>query len=382
MATLQEILDMDKDGFPIPSIEKAQIIKIGDRKTGGDGKPLQFITVQKGEYELRMRLGCETFILDPDKHLDSFVSFMAGPPVKGKPAGLTLFCQDNKLRVNADSSAVMKLGSTQEEQVKQEEPTAVTEEPQLTETVTVEHDELFEAGPNDHVIEEFLAERIHIYDVLRMSAPNGITINFDSPWITGIHIELGKTNKKILASQGAHQTKKKRFDPIEKPHNPPTKKAEPEEMTDETIIADFLKEHNKCGWHSVSNGFKQPMNLNEVMMVPAKRRKAMMWYHAIKFSDEELKSKSKMFYEALGEMFNEAPASLQNFFAIEALKQDCARITGLDWDDETNVELETLATSCITSYKGNLMPSNAKGIVAKYFNDDEKSRETNMHIPF
>jgi hypothetical protein len=303
---------------------------------------------------------------------------MAGPPVKGKPVGLTLFYQNDKLRVNADSGAVMKLGSTQEEQVKQQEP--VAKEPQLTETV--EPDEFFEAGPNDHVIEEFLAERIHIYDVLRMSAPDGITINFDSPWITGIHIELGKTNKKILASQGAHQTKKKRFEPIEKPHNPPTKKAEPEEVTDETIIADFLKEHDKCGWHYASNGFKQPMNLNEVMMVPAKRRKAMMWYCAIKFSDEELKPKSKMFYEAISEMFNAAPNSLQNFFAIEALKQDCARITGLDWDDETNVELETLATSCITSYKGNLFPLNAKGIVAKYFSDDEKSRETNMHTPF
>jgi len=349
---LKQILEEDADKFPLSSIDKAKVTKVGPIKPGTNGQ-YQSITLQDGSEKLTVYLYNEEHFLEEDD-TGKTVEFKSGPPKGGKPTGLTLRIAENgKVRVNVSDKAIMiRSEESQAEPVKQAEykPKA-----QLTEKKEVEYnlpDEFME-GPSDNIIRECFAERLHILKVLKAeNEANGLPFTKDAlyPMVTSIIIDASRAGNKILPKLKGPT--KKRFDPLDKPHNPPKVDSHPVDKEDKKedgetmyeMMERFCKNNIKT-IKAFQFQTKEKNTLDRVFSETELRVKAVSWYLVRRAKGGE---PDNAMYEAIGEIFKELPSHLRFFAVYESIYFNQVDLGNIE-HDPNDLDIEQVHTDYMSA---------------------------------
>lgn len=268
---IKDILEIEDDGYPLAAINKCKIKSI---KPPDEDKHLQNIYVVDEEgTALRIVIKPENLYLK-DSDVGKQVSFRAGKPVNGQPVGLIVKITNDVRRVVLSKDAAIIIGEPDAKPVQLERP-PLTEKDFSSDDLEDTKDP-FPPGPNDAFIADFLAERVHIWNVLMMNNTNAYPMSFSDPWITGIHIEMGRSNKKILPIKGH---KAERFKEEPKIVNQIPKTAEDSgPMDPDTAIKQFIKS-NPAMFKGVMAPDGTPFA--DVLMDSKRRGKMCDWYFTI-----------------------------------------------------------------------------------------------------
>lgn len=320
---LHQVLQEDTDKYPIVSIERCEVATVKTPKAGGNGM-FQSITLKDGQAKLTVYLyNDEHFLKDSD--VGKMVEFKSGPPVGGKPTGLIVRISDGKVRVNVSDKAIMKITQESEaEPVKQAEDKPKAQLTEEKENVEYNLPDEFIEGPSDDMIRECFYERLHVLKVLKAeNESSGLPFTKDAlyPMVTSIIIDASRAGQKILPKLKGPT--KKRFDPLDKPHNPEKVKEHPVDKEDKQeegeamyqMMARFC-ENNAKTIKALQFQTKEKNTLAAVFSQTDLRVKATSWYllRRAKGGDPE-----NAMYEAIGEVFKELPAHLRFFAVYESI---------------------------------------------------------------
>lgn len=330
---LHLILQEDQDKYPIASIDRCELSAVKAPKQGSSGM-FQSITLKDGQSKLTVYLYNEEHFLK-DSDVGKQIAFQAGPPVGGKPTGLTVRVADGgKVRVNVSDKAILKInGESEAEPVKQIEKTET--KAQLTEgnaNDEVEYNtspefEKQQEGPLDEYIREVFKRKVHIHRVIyELNMEMGFP--FDSVKDlrdvgTGILMDIihNKNPENILSK--IKGPTKKRFDPIDKPHNPEKPAAHPVDKEDKKENGEALYEmmvrfceNNIDQIKPLKFQTKEKNTLAKVFSEVDLRVKAVGWYLTRRAKGGEPDS---AMYEAIGEIFKELPQHLKSFVVYESI---------------------------------------------------------------
>lgn len=324
---LNLILQEDQDKYPIPSIDRCELASVREPKQGTNGM-MQSITLKDGQNKLTVYLYNEEHFLK-ESDVSKQIAFQAGPPVGGKPTGLTVRIADGgKVRVNVSNKAILKInGDSEAEPVKQTgeaKPKAQLTEGDANDEVEYNIPPEFVEGPSDNIIRECFAERLHILNVLKLeNEANGLPFTKDAlyPMVTSIIIDAGRAGNKILPKLKGPT--KKRFDPIEKPHNPEKVAEHPVDKEDKKEDGEALYEMMERFCNNNRNTIKafefQTREKNTLATVFSQtdlRVKATGWYLLRRAKGGE---PDNAMYEAIGEIFKELPNHLRFFVVYESM---------------------------------------------------------------
>lgn len=358
--TPKEILE-EEDHFPIGSIDKSKVILVKEPNDNG----VQFITIERDEVKLKLALQCSDHHLDTD--YDGYISIVCGKPVNNKPTGIIFRIIKGNPRVNITEKATVKLGTSSEERVisKPEES-----KPQLTEGKEESGEQ--EAGPSDSTIMECFYERLHILNILnKLNDEYGNPFSKEAifPMVTSVFMDAMKAGKKILPS--VHKSPKKRFDPIDKPHNP---KQESKKTVTGDPITEWISGQTQADYLDVKN--PKGRTVGEIFSDADSRPKALRWFFINKADQgNSLKKNSdKVLYEAFDELFNECPSSMQVALCYIGVGYDVSILHDVPFTDTDKIS--DIVEAKLTQYKGKFDLTNAKGVTINYFKQDEEDRAT------
>jgi len=189
--------DDSDNGTNISSIDKSMVSSI---KEATDAGQVVFVQDNKGN-KLKLLIKCKNLQLT-ENQIGTYITVRASNDGK-KLEGVKFSCVNGKKKVVVSSKANVIYSESPESKTdkktipKQEEPkTQLTEkEPEYN------LPEEFMPGPQDDHILELFRERAYIYNLIKHNNPDNIQINFDAPWITGIHIDCSNNRKGILAPE-------------------------------------------------------------------------------------------------------------------------------------------------------------------------------------
>lgn len=203
---IKDVLEIEDDGYPLAALNKCKIKSI---KPPDHEKNLQNVYLDQDGDSIRLVIKSANLYLK-DGDIGKQVSLRAGKPVGGQPVGLTVKITDDKRRIVLSKDAAIIIGEADKPEPKAEK-VPLTEKDFSDDSLEHKTDD-FIPGPNDAFIAEFLAERTHIWNVLNANNAGNHVMSFSDPWITGIHIEMGKMNKKILPLK-AHKAERFKEEP-------------------------------------------------------------------------------------------------------------------------------------------------------------------------
>jgi hypothetical protein len=357
---IKEIKELETDGFPIGSITRSTITSIKP-VVETDGGCYQIIMIAQGEDELKLRLKCDNHFLDLNEDEGKEIEFMAGKPVNGKPVGIIFRNTGGKVVVNITEKCVMKLiepitvteGSFDPEEEVNVTPCVVEEEPpQLTE---------FTSGPSDDYFLNLLAERWHLYQLTQRFFSDKVNLPIESlsAITTGLIMDNVYAKKQVLNKE-PHTSKKKKFDEIEKPHNPKREEKQEEEPAKESAdpVSDWIKTQKGKGHYDQvdSKGAK----LGVIMLDSSRRRPALRWYFKLKANDKAAGTKTIDLYKAIGAFLRIAPSSISTVIVYDVIAWD----SNPDYDvDKIEDVLEPIAEK--------FEEANALKLADHYFKDEE-----------
>jgi len=329
---LSLILQEDTDKYPIASIDRCTLATVKPVKAGTNGD-FQPITLKDGQHKLTVYLyNQEHFLKASDEGKQ--IAFQAGPPVGGKPTGLIVRVSEGKVRVNVSDKAILKMnGESEAEPVKQAQ---LTERKPQSAYEPVDEDEVagdynlpieFIEGPLDDYIREVFKRKAHIHEVIKsLNQEMGHPFNADKDLReigTGILMDIihNKNVENILPK--VKPSTKKRFDPLDKPHNPAKVDKHPVDKEDKLeegeklyqMMARFC-ENNTNTIKSLKFETKEKNTLAKVFSETDLRVKAVGWYLLRRAKGGE---PDNAMYEAIGEIFKELPHHLKCFAVYESI---------------------------------------------------------------
>ena len=370
---IREIKTIETDSFPIGSITRSIITHIKPITESDNGSYQIIIIAQYGE-ELKLRLKCDNHFLDPNEDEDKEIEFMAGKPVNGKPVGIIFRNTGGKVVVNITEKCVMKLI----------EPITITEgsfdpeESQLTETNNnqLSHNEVvacceqgtseqlteFVPGPNDDYFLNLLAERLHLYKLTcSFFEQNNMRLPIESlsAITTGLIMDNVYAKKQVLHKE-PHTSKKKKFEEIEKPHNPKREEKQEEEPAKESAdpVGDWIKTQKGKGHYDQvdSKGAK----LGVIMLDASRRRPALKWYFKLQANGKTPGTKTVDLYKSIGAFLRIAPSSISTAIVYDVIAWDSNPDYDIDRIDEV---LEPIAEK--------FEEANALKLADHYFKEEE-----------
>jgi hypothetical protein len=358
---IKEIKTIETDSFPIGSITRSTITTVKPI-TESDNGSYQIIMIAQDEEELKLRLKCDNHFLDPNEDEGKEIEFMAGKPVNGKPVGIIFRNTGGKVIVNITEKCVMKLiepititeGSFDPEEEIPVTPCVVEEEPpQLTE---------FIPGPNDDYFLNLLAERLHLYKLTcSFFEQNNMRLPIESlsAITTGLIMDNVYAKKQVLHKE-PHTSKKKKFEEIEKPHNPKREEKQEEEPAKETAdpVGDWIKTQKGKGHYDQvdSKGAK----LGVIMLDASRRRPALKWYFKLQANGKTPGTKTVDLYKSIGAFLRIAPSSISTAIVYDVIAWDSNPEYDIDKIDEV---LEPIAEK--------FEEANALKLADHYFKDEE-----------
>ena len=359
---IKEIKTIETDSFPIGSITRSTITAVKPI-TESDNGSYQIIMIAQDEEELKLRLKCDNHFLDPNEDEGKEIEFMAGKPVNGKPVGIIFRNTGGKVIVNITEKCVMKLiepititeGSFDPEEEIPVTPCVVEEEEpsQLTE---------FVPGPSDDYFLNLLAERLHLYKLTcSFFEQNNMRLPIESlsAITTGLIMDNVYAKKQVL-NREPHTSKKKKFDEIEKPHNPKREEKQEEEPAKESTdpVGDWIKTQKGKGHYDQvdSKGAK----LGVIMLDASRRRPALRWYFKLKANDKAAGTKTIDLYKAIGAFLRIAPSSISTAIVYDVIAWDSNPEYDIDRIDEV---LEPIAEK--------FEEANALKLADHYFKEEE-----------
>ena len=364
---IKEIKTIETDSFPIGSITRSTITSVKPVVEGDSGS-YQIIMISQHEEELKLRLKCENHFLDPNEDEGKEIEFMAGKPVNGKPVGIIFRNSSGKAIVNITEKCIMKLI----------EPINITEGsfdpvlPNVSETMIVpswddKQDPSpqlteFVPGPNDDYFLNLLAERLHLYKLTcSFFQHNNMRLPIESlsAITTGLIMDNVYAKKQVLHKE-PHTSKKKKFEEIEKPHNPKREERQEEEPAKESAdpVGDWIKTQKGKGHYDQvdSKGAK----LGVIMLDASRRRPALRWYFKLQANGKIPGTKTVDLYKSIGAFLRIAPSSISTAIVYDVIAWDCSPDYNIDRIDEV---LEPIAEK--------FGEANALKLADHYFKDEE-----------
>jgi len=363
---LKLILEEDNDKYPIASIDRCTLATVKPIKVGANGD-FQPIILKDGQSKLTVYLyNQEHFLKASDEGKQ--IAFQAGPPVGGKPTGLIVRVSEGKVRVNVSDKAILKInGESEAEPVKQAQLTEKQREAldegyeAATREKAIAQDEQqynipdeFMEGPSDNIIRECFAERLHVLKVLKAeNEANGLPFTKDAlyPMVTSIIIDANRAGQKILPKVFKSPTKK-RFDPLDKPHNPPKVDSHPVDKEDKKedgeamyeMMERFCKNNIKT-IKAFQFQTKEKNTLDKVFSETDLRVKAVSWYLVRRAKGGE---PDNAMYEAIGEIFKELPSHLRFFAVYESIYFNQVDLGNIE-HDPNDLDIEQVHTDYMSA---------------------------------
>jgi len=333
---IKEILNLDIDSFAIASVDKSEVISVGPIKESENGQ-YQIITVDNDGYDIKLRLKSKNHFLPED--YEGNIKVMSGKPVRGKPVGIIFRLIKGKPSVNITENATLVLSASGEEDPKHNVELSAPElnkevagvnysagegtvslgitNPSLELKVGIHQEE----GPSDSTIIECFHERLHVLNILKnLNQKNNLPFTIDSlyPMVTSIIIDAGRAGKRILPL-APHVSKKKKFDPYEKPHNPPREEAKPEVSMnpEKNPVNDYLLTRIKTPEYLTLDAKNNAVG--DVMTFRDRRVKAVSWMLKAKINDTDLSKNLFQMYYAIKKLVDDAPGHIRNHMLYEAM---------------------------------------------------------------
>lgn len=362
---IKDLLELEESdhGMPVSVISKACVSSI--KETAGGS---QVVYLQQGKEKIKCVLKCKNLFLKNDE-IGKYITIRGSKAGDPSPS-VTFSMVDGKRSVKVGKGADVIYSDSPED--KADPPKEVKHEPKKEEVqLTEEEEEILDdviAGPSDAIIVECFYERLHIFQILQnLNRQYGEPFTKDAlyPMVTSISIDANRAGKKILPPVGSKQTKKKKFDKIDKPHNP-TKSYNGDPFVD------FVISQEDQEWHDTET---KEGKIGDLIKIPESRRKMMLFYFKNRANPtKQLKAMSASIQTALHSMYSSASSSIQNYLATDAILADQADITGLNIDEDYD-ELVRLGSDAVVRFQGSLSTDNLRGIATNYFKAETDKRD-------
>lgn len=355
---LKLILEEDNDKYPIASIDRCTLATVKPIKVGANGD-FQPIILKDGQSKLTVYLYNEEHFLKASDE-GKQIAFQSGPPVGGKPTGLVVRVSEGKVRVNVSDKAILKMNGESEA-----EPVNQAEEAKPKAQLTEDAEEVagdynlpieFVEGPLDDYIREVFKRKAHIHEVIKtLNQEMGHPFNADKDLReigTGILMDIihNKNVENILPK--VKQSTKKRFDPLDKPHNPAKVDKHPVDKEDKKedgeamyeMMERFCKNNIKT-IKAFQFQTKEKNTLDKVFSETDLRIKAVSWYLVRRAKGGE---PDNAMYEAIGEIFKELPSHLRFFAVYESIYFNQVDLGNIE-HDPNDLDIEQVHTDYMSA---------------------------------
>ena len=176
---------------------------------------------------------------------------------------------------------------------------------------------------------------------------------------TGLIMDNVYAKKQVLHKE-PHTSKKKKFDEIEKPHNPKREERQEEEPAKESAdpVSDWIKTQKGKGHYDQvdSKGAK----LGVIMLDASRRRPALKWYFKLQANGKTPGTKTVDLYKSIGAFLRIAPSSISTAIVYDVIAWDSDPDYDIDRIDEV---LEPIAEK--------FEEANALKLADHYFKEEE-----------
>lgn len=399
--TLEEILELDVDGYAINKIETLPIYAVGEIKEDDHGK-YQIVLLGTEDKSLKVYLRCENlFVKDSDE--GRYMTLRCGGTNGGKPIGLTLRIIKGKQRVNVSTKANQLI--TDGKQTPTEEPHQEEEENERSEDwvdpdegatnssaqLTESHEEEVEYM-NDEAMRETFAERLHMLKILEQENEKvGKPFTRDQlvSWMGGIILDAISAKrkddfltpvKKKSKPADRPKAKDKKFESYDKPHqdSAPDKSAPAKEepvLNYDDYVDKVLGKDKSKKYLDVKN--KKGATVFEVFTGSRERRaNAAMWYCETKNSgsheDDEVSLK---FFNAVSELNRDVPLMTQLQLWVDAVLMDLSLIRDVAFEKMEETDSDNAITKLLKEKGQTMDKAHPMSYALFYFSVPVKERE-------